>query len=178
MLNDLNKGDNMSEKMKSIEFAGTELMKKINAFSSAGTVIGIDQVGIVVDDLYGICELTENYFEHKPVTLSQILGVILPIAAPVVFAIVPAGTVATLLKTVLAAFGVSGQSIDFAIVKNQALDLTDGELASLVSKGDSHQLGENAPKYKQVVKLLLTIIQTYSVFEPDVPATPDSGSTN
>lgn len=46
----------------------------------------------------------------------------------------------------------------------QIMDLQDEEIAELVALGDGYELGADAVKAKQTIKLILTAVQTYSVF--------------
>ncbi len=47
---------------------------------------------------------------------------------------------------------------------SEAMDLTDEEILDLVDKSDSFELGNNCPKYRQLVKELLFKFQTFSLF--------------
>lgn len=45
------------------------------------------------------------------------------------------------------------------------MELDDSEIATLVNLSDEFELGAKAEKYRQILKTILTAVQTYSVFK-------------
>ena len=117
---------------------GLELVKKVNAVVN-GSVIGVEELTDVVHTYFDVCELIEKKNEGQPITLLGVVGEIGPGLLPAIM---------------------GGE-----MIPAEAKDLQDGEIDLLVSFGESHQLGENAPKYKQVLKMLLFAVQTIFVFK-------------
>lgn len=117
---------------------GVELIQKVNAVVK-GSVIGVDELKDVVNTFFDLCELIEKKISGQPITLLGIIGEVIP----------------GLLPTFL-----GGE-----LIPAEASDLQDDEVLQLVSLGDAANLGENAPKYKQVLKMLLFAIQTIFVFK-------------
>lgn len=131
----------MSEIEKISELAkakGMELISKVNTVL-AGSIIGVDELSDVVATFFDLCELIEKKIEGQPITLLGVIGEVVP----------------GLLPAILGA----------EVIPAEASDLQDEEITFLVSKGDTAQLGDNAPKYKQVLKMLLYAIQTVFVFK-------------
>lgn len=131
----------MSELDKIAELAkakGMELVTKVNAVV-AGSIIGVEQLKDVVVTFFDLCELIEKKIQGQPITLLGVIGEIIP----------------GLLPAILGA----------ETIPAEASDLQDDEIATLVAVGDAAQLGDNAPKYKQALKMLLFAIQTVFVFK-------------
>lgn len=117
---------------------GLELIEKVNALV-AGSVIGVEQLKDVVVTFFDLCELIEKKIQGQPITVIGVISDVLP----------------GLLPAILGA----------ETIPAEASDLQDDEIAELVAIGDNAQLGDNAPKYKQVLKLLLIAIQTIFIFK-------------
>lgn len=132
----------MSEELNKIsELAkakGLELVEKVNALV-AGSVIGVEQLKDVVVTFFDLCELIEKKIQGQPITIIGVISDVLP----------------GLLPAILGA----------ETIPAEASDLQDEEITELVAIGDNAQLGDNAPKYKQVLKLLLIAIQTIFIFK-------------
>lgn len=132
----------MSEELNKIsELAkakGLELVEKVNALV-AGSVIGVEQLKDVVVTFFDLCELIEKKIQGQPITVIGVISDVLP----------------GLLPAILGA----------ETIPAEASDLQDDEISELVAIGDNAQLGDNAPKYKQVLKLLLIAIQTIFIFK-------------
>lgn len=121
-----------------IQAKGLELSTKVNAVMR-GSIIGVDELTDVVKTYFDVCTLVEQKLEGQPITLLNVIGQVFP----------------GLLPSIL-----GGE-----LIPAEAQDLQDEEIAELVAIGDGYQLGDNAPKYKQVLKMLLFAVQTIFVFK-------------
>lgn len=132
----------MSEEIKNIgELAkakGMELLAKVNQVV-AGSIFGVDELSDVVNTFYDLCELLERKFQGQKLTVMMIITEIAP--------------------------GLLPAFLGGELIPAEASDLQDEEITTLVSLGASHQLGENAVKYQQVLKMLLYATQTIFVFK-------------
>jgi hypothetical protein len=115
-----------------------ELIQKVNAVAN-GNVFGTKELDEIVDLAYEVCEEIEARNEGQSVSVVDLLG---ELGMPLVKAV----------------SGVQG-------VAAEAKDLNDEEVLASVNRGDNFQLGENALKYKQAVKLLLFGVQSVFVFK-------------
>ncbi|HYX06833.1 MAG TPA: hypothetical protein VE912_08890 [Bacteroidales bacterium] len=115
-----------------------ELIQKVNAVAN-GNVFGTKEIDEVVDLAYEVCEEIEATKEGEPLSVIDLLG---ELGMPLVKAV----------------SGVKG-------VSAEAADLKDEEVLASVNRGDNFQLGDNALKYKQAVKLLLFGVQSVFVFK-------------
>lgn len=117
---------------------GMELIKKVNQVAKAG-LSGVEELRDIVNSFYDVCEVIEMKAEGKPITIGTIISEVVPGLLP------------------------SFMGIDQVVV--EASDLQDSEIHDLVdSEAPNHELGDNALKYQQALKLLLFAIQSYFVF--------------
>lgn len=134
-MSDIEKTNEIGELAKA---KGIELVEKVNAVLK-GSIIGVDELTDVVKTFFDLCELVERKIQGQPITLLGIIGDILPGLLPAIL---------------------GGE-----LIPAEASDLQDDEITFLVNLGDAAALGDNAPKYKQVLKMLLFAIQTIFVFK-------------
>jgi hypothetical protein len=148
-----------------IDLASTKAIEKVNAIAAAGTAIGTDQLAIVVDEVYGVCEIIEQKNAGQSISFLDILKKLLPILSSVAAVLVPPGTVSSIIQSIVAILG-GGGTLDFTALEAQAMDLTDDEVLGLANRATNFKLGVNAPKYTFAVKFLLFGVQGYSIFKP------------
>ena len=131
----------MSELDKISELAkakGLELVTKVNAVVKSG-FIGVDELTDVAKTYFDLCELIEKKIQGEPITVIGVISDVLPGLLPAIL---------------------GGE-----LIPAEASDLQDEEIALLVAAGNNAELGNNAPKYKQVLKMLLFGIQTVFIFK-------------
>lgn len=117
---------------------GMELIKKVNQVAKAG-LSGVEELRDIVNSFYDVCEVIEMRAEGKPITIGTIISEVAPGLLP------------------------SFLGVDQVIV--EASDLQDSEILDLVNtEAPKHDLGDNAFKYQQALKLLLFGVQSFFVF--------------
>lgn len=131
----------MSELDKISELAkakGLEFSAKVNALAGSN-VIGVEELSDVANSFFDVCEVIEMKLEGKPVTIGTIISEVAP--------------------------GILPSVLGGELIGAEASDLQDEEITTLVNLGDQHPLGDNAPKYKQALKVILYAVQSIFIFK-------------
>ncbi len=113
-----------------------ELLQKVNSIKNAD-IVGIEELEDFVDLYYEVCEELEKDSDNKP-------GIF------------------TMLKELGKPFVVAYDG--FKVAWMEAHYLEDEEISSLVKRSSNFNLGDNAVRYSQVLKLVLVGFQTYAEF--------------
>lgn len=131
--------DGGSKTVPALEEKKAELVQKVNALVNA-SFIGVDELKDVVKTYFDVCAIIEAKADGQNPTVLNIIGQVLP--------------------------GVLPALVGMDQIPAEVSDLQDDEiLAELVALGDGYKLGDSAPKYKQVLKMLLFAVQTFFLFK-------------
>lgn len=117
---------------------GMEIVKKVN-IAIKSSYIGVDELKDIVYLFYDLCELNEKRIGGQSLSIIELLGKILPGILPAI--------------------------IGIDKVPIEASDLQDDEIKLLVDLANNYELGDNAYKYQQIIKIILVGIQSVYVFK-------------